>query len=409
MELATIVPDPALRELLVDIKTLLERFASYHSLDTCASQISQTIGDILAESSSSSTDVGLVDVGILKYFEDLGTWLEHALSRDNQTYASSRQGRCEAERLYDRGRSTLSSGSKISSSMNMLLDELDSFISSLGSDRTTTRLVSAFSTLLTDLHVTSKDTASFTLKKAKRWRTDLFKLFGTCLLPNLLKILRVIPMPRVEYVDTSTGLEVSVNSTWLGVGAEVVPDVVRVCESSEVVVDFSGQVGRDSRPQTPGASDETFTDVTSVSKILVHLEGIRLSVYDVGYYVHYAYRKSRWLTYSDEGLLTVEIGKQGIKGDGARLDIEVELDATSSGESNNSTVHLRPTLVLVDLPGLSFTISHSRHWIINAVLQPVLGPIVKKIVKGVLESQMRTALEGLENHIRDVRDRKSVV
>ena len=209
-------------------------------------------------------------------------------------------------------------------------------------------------------------------------------------------------MPRVEYVDTSTGLEVSVNSTWLGVGAEVVPDVVRVCESSEVVVDFSGQVGRDSRPQTPGASDETFTDVTSVSKILVHLEGIRLSVYDVGYYVHYAYRKSRWLTYSDEGLLTVEIGKQGIKGDGARLDIEVELDATSSGESNNSTVHLRPTLVLVDLPGLSFTISHSRHWIINAVLQPVLGPIVKKIVKGVLESQIRTALEGLETRIRDV-------
>ena len=70
VELATIVPDPALRELLVDIKTLLERFASYHSLDTCASQISQTISVILAESSSSSTDVGSMNVGILKHFED---------------------------------------------------------------------------------------------------------------------------------------------------------------------------------------------------------------------------------------------------------------------------------------------------------------------------------------------------
>jgi hypothetical protein len=118
-------------------------------------------------------------------------------------YITSPHGTRATERLYDATRSLLAStaepNSKWAQDVRSLLDHTDAFAYGLRSDRTTTRFVQALDLLLADTRTLAQDTVTAGTVAQRRRREELVDDVFGWFVPLVLRSLRAIPMPRVEF------------------------------------------------------------------------------------------------------------------------------------------------------------------------------------------------------------------
>jgi hypothetical protein len=378
--------DEPITVALSDLKTLLERAASGVSLDPFLSTLSATTTSIISAPAETGHQ-------LRAYFSLIAAWLDRALSQPG--YAASRAGTRTVEHLYDSGRALIaSSNAQWAQDVRNLIDRTEEFVTALKTNRATNRFVQALDTLSVDAAQFGQEAIKSGVSR-KFLQEELWKDLVGWLIPKLLSSLRSIPMPRVEFKNDT--LDVAVDSLWLTVPSNstaLVPDHLLVQNWSELSLDmvYHHQPAGNDASASGGATGLLQT----ISRVRIHVDGIRVSAHDIGYYLKY----KGLIGYEDEGLLSIDVGGHSATavGQGLSADIDIETTMTTS----RSTPHEVPSLsgpfrvqaVKVDIPGLTFSINRSKHWILNKlVLQPLAGPIVRRLLAGELERQIRSVLE----------------
>ncbi|KAL1697510.1 hypothetical protein GGG16DRAFT_107426 [Schizophyllum commune] len=367
------------RRLLRDIRILAERLASGHPLANLLHLSAQFLDSVLF----SPAEVGYE---IRTLFAVAGEWCDYALA--DPTYANSSTGMQAFGSLYDTSRRLLKSDSedKLAVDFRAMVDELRIYLRLVQDDLSNKRLANSIRALDADVRQLGADT----MGARSRWRREVVQDILGYLLPRILRSLRSLPiMPRVEYQDSMLDVALDsllLTSTPLTVTSSLTPDHFSVQNLSELYVDLAGQ--------------ETDSVVTTRTRTRVHVDGIRLSAHEVGYYAKY----KGWLSYEDEGLLNVDIGAP--EGSGG-LEIGIDLNIPENSEEAPDAFDV--VEVRVRLDGLSLTIDRSKHWLLNKLfLQPLSGPTLSVVLASVLEGKIREGLEGVARVLgevtRDARD-----
>ena len=377
---------------------------------------------------------------------DINTFLSNSLSRPE--YPASAAGTNTLKELYTRAHALLDPDNPDGVAgpwrweLDALTSEFDAFTTALRDNTQFGRFTLALSSLKTHMGTLGLDAATASVRTASRVRTELLKDLMAYALPRLGRVLSRVPMwigmPRVEYADQATGLGVVVDSLPLvgghgsGVGISALPDRVVVRSWNEMAWDFVGGAGAGA----PGGK-------TSTS---VKLEGVRLSVRGIGYYLTYSpfappqpatssngtassARESRdakpnwlgWLGYEDEGVVSLLLGDVGRQDTGfgnraageedigtGGLGIELELESSANAwdttrEADDTPLFTVRTLT-TSLPHLHLSLTQSKHGLLNALMVgPLAGSLpVRAVVTGVLEGVLKGYVEMGERWARGV-------
>ncbi|KAA1466960.1 hypothetical protein DENSPDRAFT_862779 [Dentipellis sp. KUC8613] len=386
---ATIHVDAGLAETLSHLKALLPRFASGHPLEPILHAFHRTLIDLINVPISGETDIH-------GYLRDIGAWLDRALN--DPSYVMSRHSSRSLEQLYDRGQALFSdeAHSEFVTDLKTLFEEVKLFVNALAADPSTQILIKAIDELrlsLEDLGVTiMSDAASLVMRR----RGEIERSLIAFLLPRLLRLVKAVPLPRIEYRNNTVDVAIaSALLTPASASTSLMPDHLRVQNLSEFEIDTV----------QPRHGPAEYAAAAS-NRIRIHLDGIRASVLGIGY--HFLFK--RLLGYEDRGLLDLSVGGTGAVGEGLKVDIDLEMatdddtedDADEDGQKNLFYVHD----VSVDIPGLHFAINRSRHWILNALLiQPFAGFFAWYILSRILKARIRTGLETLGSGLARIRRR----
>ncbi|KAG6833041.1 hypothetical protein H0H87_012052 [Tephrocybe sp. NHM501043] len=392
-------------QTLENIKILFERLASGHSLDTLLHALANTansFADNIESSSKSDPDLQL-------YLASVDHWLSHALDPEQPLYATSRRGTRALENIYDEGyilfisSSASSSTSPWSQHLRSFLEAYDAYSTALANDSSTTRLLRSLSALHFDLSNFVALSIGVDAHIQKQKDEFIRDLLGW-LLPRVINLVGRIGllMPGVEY--KSGEIAVALDALKMGprhaggVLLDIAPDQVVVMTSNEVRVDMREDARRNG------------TSMSRSSRLQVHVDGIRVAVRELGYFVMYG---NGVLGYSDQGLLSFEVGgPKSVHLDsgsqGLSLDLGLSLDTGPSKSESDPATPARLFDVLdvkATLSGVRFMLSKSKHWIMNKVfVQPLAGPLVSRIAARLLEAKIRTGLEKLSSGLAIVMD-----
>jgi hypothetical protein len=382
----TVDLDAHLTRALDDLKILLERAASGTSLDPLLASLQSFVKHL-------TTDPPEVNSDLHAFFTDLGSWFDAVLDRSE--YVISLEGTSSLQELCDRARTLLTNPDVAGPSQDIrqILSFTSSFTSALSHDRALMRLTSTLDAFSIDMETLQQDA----LIAPGKWREELWRDFIAWVVPKILKALRNVPMPRVEYMDRNVDL--ALDSFVL---ASTDGEDVRTSASASLPPDHVELQNWNEVPLGDGEDPQTGTRTSA----RVHVDGLRVSASAVGYYLRY---KGWWIGYSDEGVLDVSVG--GENTDGLGLDIDLETDSTawhpppSEVDSEPDKPLFVATLVHATIPELAFTFSKSKHWILNKLfVRPILsGSVGKKVLGGMLEGQIKSGLEALEGVMRGVR------
>ncbi|EIW85514.1 hypothetical protein CONPUDRAFT_162697 [Coniophora puteana RWD-64-598 SS2] len=415
---------PMLEDLLGDSRTILERMASHQSLESVVQALRAVMRDFYALLTGATDDDEADDTShVISYVSDLKHYLDHALS--DPQFAASLSSKRELEGLYTRAAAFFnSSSSRLARDMIEVHTQLLLSINALITDRSTGALLS------------SLDELSHTIQQSRKggWTYKLVSELLAWTLPRALRVVRTLPLPRVEYRDPSTEVALDnlcltpvvfpTNGGWGGVQdyayqsptSGLVPDNVRVQTWNDTIVDT----------QNGAVSHRTW--------LRLQAKGVRIAAENVGYYFKYSAAAFPF-SYEDEGVMGIELG-----GEGVELDVQLEMSgswndeeteggkqagAPGTREPNGERRHedgldqnqlderaekTPPVFIVhsvhIHLPPIRLSLSRTSHPILNALLIRPLGKrIARTVVTHILESQIRALLEQTEHLLADVRRR----
>lgn len=353
--------DDNLLIVLADVKILLERFASGHSLDPMITIFKRFMDDMASS---------LFDPELQSFLSDVGSWLDQALS--DREYATSPEGKKEAEVLYDRGQTLTAEDTKFGKDLRAFFIEMDSYLADLKLDKSSQRLFNSIDALSRDFTALFRNQPAQMVEELKQ---DAISWF----LPRLLRTIRTIPMPRIEFINDT--MEVALDALVLTASSTVsslTPDHIRIANWNELVIDVGEETVRRNR-------------------IRVHVDGLRLSAKNLGYYLRY--KGPGFIGYEDQGLLSMFVGED--PGEGLTFDVDLEIDVDVGKDEIKTLFQTRD--VQASVKGLRFAINRSNHWILNKLLiQPFAGPIVRKIFESMVSQYIRTGLDALSEFAGNV-------
>ena len=351
--------DESLSIVLADLKVLLERAASDHSIDPLLQKLHACVQDFVAS---------LADSGLTKYFADLKEWVDRSL--DDPKYSASRTGRQMIDELYDRGRTLFSEDTKFGQSLRSLFRLAEDFLHEISQDRSTNRVVRAIDKLSTDSVILFQEQPH---QAGRELRRDLF----FWLLPRFLRVIRSLPMPRVELI--SDAAEIALDSIVLTSPTplrSLMPDSIHITNHNDLHITQQGDPHR-----------ENF--------VRLRVEGLRMTIQDLEYYLQY----KGLIGYEDEGLISVHAGDH--RGQG--LNFEVDLEFNTDIDPTEVEYGFKVLKVHTTLPGLHFSINESKHWIFNKLLlQPLAGPVVRRTFERVASGYIRDGLEAVSRFVAGV-------
>lgn len=351
--------DESLSTVLGDLKVLLERAASGHSIDPLLETLHACFQDFVGS---------LADSGLTKYFADLKKWVDQSLN--DPKYTSSRAGRQMVNELYDRGHTLFSEDTKFGQDLRLLFRLAEDFLHEISQDRATSRVVHAIDKLSADSVILFQDQPH---QAGRELRRDL--LFW--LLPRFLRIIRSLPMPRVELINDM--IEIALDSIVLTSPTSLrslMPDSIHITNHNDLHITQHGDPHR-----------ENF--------VRLRVDGLRLTIQDLEYYLQY----KGLIGYEDEGLVSVYAGDD--RGQG--LSFEVDLEFDTDIDPTKVEYGFKVLKVHTTVSGLHFSIDESKHWIFNKVLlQPLAGPVVRKTFEHVASGYIRDGLEAISRFVADV-------
>jgi len=351
--------DESLSVVLADMKTLLERVASNCSLDPIIQTLRACMEDFVGS---------LADSGLTEYFADFGKWIDRSLN--DPKYSASRAGRQKVDELYDRGRALFSEDTKFGQDLQSLFRLAQGFIDGIFRDHATNRVVRAIDKLSTDSAILFQEQP---YQVGRELRRDLF----SWLLPRFLRVIRSLPMPRVEFINDA--VEIALDSIVLNSPTtlrSLMPDSIHITNYNDLHI-------------------TQYDDPHRQNIVRVHVEGLRMVIQDLDYYLQY----KGLIGYEDEGLISIYAGDD--RGQGLNFDVDLEFNMDI--DPTKVDYGFKVLKVHTAVSGLHFSINESKHWIVNKVLlQPLAGPIVRKTFERIASDYVRDGLEAISRIVADI-------
>ena len=351
--------DESLSIVLADLKVLLERVASGHSIDPLLQTIRACFQDFVGS---------LADSGLTEYFVDLKKWVDQSLN--DSKYPASRAGRQMIDELYDRGRTLFSEDTKFGQNLKSLFRLTEDFLHEISQDRASNRVVCAIDKLSADSVILFQEQP---YQAGRELRRDLF----FWLLPRFLRIIRSLPMPRIELIngDVEIALDSIVLTSPTSLGS-LMPDSIHITNHNDLHITQHGDSHRE-------------------NLVRLRVEGLRMTAQDLEYYFQY----KGLIGYEDEGLISIYAGDDPGQG----LNFEVDLEFNTDIDPAEAEYGFKVSKVHTTVSGLHFSIDESKHWIFNKVLlQPLAGPVVRKTFEHFASGYMRDSLEAISRFVADV-------
>jgi hypothetical protein len=298
----------------------------------------------------------------------LGNWVDKSLN--DPEYSASRVGRQMIDELYDRGHTLFSEETKVGQDLRSLFRLAEDFLNGLSQDRATNRVIRAIDKLSTDSAVLFQEQP---YQAGRELTRDLF----FWLLPRFLRIIRSLPMPRIELVNDA--VEIALDSIVLNSPTSLrslMPDSIHITNHNDLHI-------------------TQYDDPHRENFVRIRVEGLRLTIRDLEYYLQY----KGLIGYEDEGLVSIFAGDD--RGQG--LNFEVDLEFNSDIDPAKVDYGFKVLKVHTAISGLHFSINESKHWIFNKVLlQPLAGPIVRKTFERIASGYVRDGLEAISRFVADV-------
>ena len=351
--------EESLSIVLADAKILLERVASNHSLDPLIQILRACVQDFIGS---------LAGSGLTEYFADFGSWID--LSLNDPKYSASRAGRQKVYELYDRGRTLFSEDTKFGQDLRSFFRLAEDFLRGISQDRATNRVIRAIDKLSTDSVVLFQDQP---YRAGRELRRDLF----VWLLPRFLRVMRSLPMPRVEFINDA--VEIALDSIVLNSPTtlrSLMPDSIHITNHNDLHI-------------------TQYDDPHRENFVRVRVEGLRMAIRDLDYYLQY----KGLIGYEDEGLISIYAGDD--RGQGLNFDVDLEFNTDI--DPTKVDYGFKVLKVHTAVSGLHFAINESKHWILNKVLlQPLAGPVVRKTFEHVASGYIRDGLEAISRIVADI-------
>lgn len=339
------------------------------------------------------------------YLFSISSWLRRAM--ETPQWVNSEQASTELSQLYDRGQAMLDLDPDLHNILGELLDQAEGFTNAVKEDKSTNRLAEAFAQLnqhTKDLGFTGLRVAAGQKDALREARQEIWHDALAWLLPRVLRIIKAIPMPRLEY--TSLMVDAVIDDVVLN-APSFVPDHIFINNTNTVhVLSSAGLDKAIAIEENPGhrRHRQSVLDsrVSVASTTRLRISGLRISAKFISYFANVRYGILRW---TDNGLLGFDLGTQvdpqlkGSRSEGLSLDIELKTAQPNTG----SFFDVQD--VSIDMPGLVFRISKSRHWLINSLLGPIIGPLGRWIGGSIAASQVKMLLKAVDKLAFDVHER----
>ncbi|KAG8991963.1 hypothetical protein FRB94_012125 [Tulasnella sp. JGI-2019a] len=409
--------DPHLHNAFMGLNVLIERFAGM-SVDPVVDKVNVVMEAAKTQVEGEEDDS--VGSNFQKVVAEAKEWLNKAIAEPS--WAQSDETTQQLGKIYDSAKNVVDGDAepqrKLKEDITNAVQSFRVLADSLAKDQALQRFLKAVATFGTDtayiISISSPDVQALATRQARHAaaqvaceiRNDVLGF----ILPRLLKVIRVIPLPRVEYKSPS--VEAVLDD--LNVASiSFMPDIIKVTNWSEILLvgsDRARERQKRSLVTLGESAPPTVTVMEAMSRTRIHVEGLRISAKEIAYFIDA--KGPLYIGWQDHGLITVDVGEEGVEGRGMRVDVELEMIGEDLDIIELPSHHDRQTAegffkvldVRVDAPGLTFTISKSKHWIFNSLLlQPLLGPSVRQVLATVLASQIKAGLEAVDMKLLEAR------
>ncbi|KAG5639678.1 hypothetical protein H0H81_005861 [Sphagnurus paluster] len=355
----------SLQRALVEIRTLLERFANGKSMDG----IMDAFGALRDDASR--------DKELRDWFRAVDDYIRKVLLQPG--YVLEPDCNTQANTLRDNGRKFYDD--KYKDHFDLLFNTIGAWFGAMGEDPLNVRFGEDWARLTRDLLFDSEGSLTF---KSELWN-DIRKvilpqlvdkvcelcIYKTILPTDAAQQIGYIPIPRVEYTDDS--LDLVVENLTLS-GRNLFPNIIAL--EAHNFVRFS--------PYN-NINDE------SHHRFTITLGQMQADMRDVAFYYK---KKSGIPKMSDSGLADVVLGGHG-------LTATVVL--VSAGKDRSSVFKVEDVHVKVD--SLKFSIRDSKHDFLYKTLKPLATGLVKKQIQKAIKDAIQTGLEYVDGQLVNVRDK----
>lgn len=330
--------------MLINFKTIIERFANYTSMDDLFDAIQQIYRDADR------------DPELKNWFKRIDTFIRKCLQE--QGFVLQDKSTEEWNQLYDQGNFLLRE--RYRGHTDRIIDELKSYADQFDKDPQNKAFGDAMNKLFLDLGNDENGKPQF--------KPHLVKDLTDVILPGFFEHVRYVPIPRIEYKDPM--IDMVVENLVLE-GDNLAPN------SLEFGSDNYWRWGRKR------------TSSKNKNKVMLAVSGVQCDLRDVAYYVN---KKQGFPGVTDKGVMDVIIGGQG-------LSFKVAMETADSKDRHN---FFKVDKVDVSIKNMNIILKQSNHKLLFKMFKPLLLKVMNPVIQKAVEKQVRDSVAQLDSFLWSV-------
>ncbi|OCL12589.1 hypothetical protein AOQ84DRAFT_148662 [Glonium stellatum] len=337
--------DDSLQMAEADLKTLIERFAN----STSADDLFDSINAIYRDADQ--------DPELKNWFKHLDAYIRKCLKQ--QGFIMEDAATQEWNELYDHGHVLLRE--RYRGHTDRIVDEFRFLGNQFDADPQNKAFAQSLQKLFSDLGNDEDGNVAF--------KPHLIKDLTEVILPGIFESVRYVPIPRIEYTDSS-------------MDAIVENLVIESDNLAPNVLEFgSDNYWRWGRKQITNKSK---------NKVMLSVSGVQMDLRDVSYYVK---RKQGFPSITDKGVCDVFMG-----GNGFSFKVEME-----TADPSDKIHFFKVNKVSVEVKNLSIKLKKSNHKLLFGLFKPLLLKVMRPVLQKVLEKQIKDNANQLDSLLYQVK------
>ena len=323
------------RPMLIDLKTLIERFANSTSLDDLFDSLNQIYRD--ADN----------DPELKNWFKDIDTFVRKCLQE--QGYILEDSSTEKWNKLYDHGNFLLRH--RYRNHTDRILDEFKFLADQFDKDSQNKAFGDAVQKLFLDLGNDENGKPTF--------KPHLVSDLTDVILPAFFENIRYVPIPRIEYKDPMID---AVIENLVIEGDNLAPNVFEF---------GSDNYWRWGRRKIQNKNK---------NKIMLSVSGVQCDLRDVSYYVK---KKEGFPSISDKGVMDVVLAGSG-------LSFKIALETADKSDQHH---FFKVEKVDVSVKNMNIILKQSNHKLLFKLFKPLLLKVMNPVIQKVAEQQIREQLK----------------
>ncbi|PVI01420.1 hypothetical protein DM02DRAFT_344298 [Periconia macrospinosa] len=332
-------------QILMDIKTLLERFANSTSFDDLIDSINQIYKDADR------------DPDLKNWFKNVDNYIRKCLQQ--QGYILEDRSNEEWNALYDQGHQLLRG--RYRAHTDRVADEFKFIGQQFDADPQNKAFADSLTKLFNDLGHDENGQTVF--------KPHLVKDVTEVIMPAIFENIRYVPIPRIEYSDPMVD---AVVENLVIEGDNLAPNAI------EFGSDNYWRWGR------------KHISSRNKNKVMLSVSGIQMDIKDVSYYVK---RKQGFPSVTDKGVMDVFMGGSG-------FSFKVEMENADKGDNIH---YFKINKVSTDIQNLSIKLKKSNHKLLFGLFKPLLLKVMRPVIQRVLEKQIKDNVNQLDALLYDIK------